>query len=271
MENIIPIKESKIIAITNQKGGVGKTTTAVNMAAGLAASGKEVLIIDLDSQGNASTGLGIGAYDRTITIFDALLGTQDIEDVIQNTIVPKLDIIPASVRLANAETELMGFEDMNRRLKEIIDPIKVRYDYILIDCPPALGFLTVNAFAAADRVLIPLQCEFFALEGIHHLVKTVSLIKQDLNPELEIEGVVLTMYDSRNNLSDQVAEDVRNCFGGKVFETMIPRNVRVSEAPSHGKPVILYDTACTGSKAYIQLVSEFLKRNNNTEEERLVA
>ena len=250
----------RILAVANQKGGVGKTTTAVNLATALAATRKKVLIIDLDPQGNASTGLGVDRAARQETTYNLLVGDAHITDVITPTMVPGLSVAPSSVDLSGAELELIDVPRREYRLKSVLAEVSDDFDYILIDCPPALGLLTLNAFCAAHSVLVPLQCEFYALEGLSHLVKTVNRIKRAFNPGLEIQGVVLTMYDRRNNLSDMVAADVRDHFGDKVYQTVIPRNVRVSEAPSYGKPVLLYDTACAGSQAYIHLASEVLKR-----------
>ena len=252
--------QARRIAIANQKGGVGKTTTAINLATALAAVRKKVLIIDLDPQGNASTGLGIDSKSREINTYHVLIGEQDIESAIIETSIPGLHVVPSGVDLSGAEIELVEIEDRLYRLKAALANQLDQYDYVLIDCPPALGLLTVNALTAADAVLVPLQCEFFALEGISHLVRTIDRIKKSYNPLLEIQGIVLTMFDRRNNLSDAVASDVREYFGDIVYETVIPRNVRVSEAPSHGKPVLLYDTNCAGSQAYIHLASEVLKR-----------
>ncbi|MDZ4736329.1 MAG: ParA family protein [Rhodospirillaceae bacterium] len=253
---------SRILAIANQKGGVGKTTTTVNLATALAACGKKVLILDLDAQGNASTGLGIDPPSRQVTSYQVIMGEAPGETAIKPTGVPGMDIIPASLDLTGAELELVGEERRERRLKEALDPLRSLYEYILIDCPPSLGLLTLNALVAADAVLVPLQCEFYALEGLSHLMGTIERVKRHFNPALEIQGVVLTMYDKRNSLSDQVAADVRGHFGDKVYETVIPRNVRVSEAPSYGKPVLLYDVRCAGSQAYIHLASELLRRES---------
>ena len=258
----------RILAVANQKGGVGKTTTAVNLATALAATLKKVLIIDLDPQGNASTGLGVDRAARQETTYNLLIGDAHIADVITPTMVPGLSVAPSSVDLSGAELELIDVPRREYRLKGVLAEVSGDFDYILIDCPPALGLLTLNAFCAAHSVLVPLQCEFYALEGLSHLVKTVNRIKRAFNPELEIQGVVLTMYDGRNNLSDMVAADVRNHFGDKVYETVIPRNVRVSEAPSFGKPVLLYDWRCAGSQAYIHLASEVLKQEGSHGSER---
>jgi len=253
-------KKPRIIAVANQKGGVGKTTTTINLATALAAVRKQVLVIDLDPQGNASTGLGIEQADRLINAYQVIIGEATVEEAILDTVIPGLSIVSSGVDLSGAEIELIEFEDRLFRLKNCVAGNLEAFDYVLIDCPPALGLLTVNALNAADAVLVPLQCEFFALEGVSHLVRTIDRIKKAYNPELEIQGIVLTMFDSRNNLSDAVASDVREFFGDIVYDTVIPRNVRVSEAPTHGKPVLLYDTACAGSQAYIHLASEVLKR-----------
>lgn len=252
---------TRIVAVANQKGGVGKTTTAINLGTALAAVDKRVLIIDLDPQGNASTGLSVTRTQRDRGSYQLLFGETDLAHAAIPTAVPGLSVLPASVDLSGAEIELVDAERREFRLREQIrGPQAGRWDYILIDCPPALGLLTLNALVAADAVLVPLQCEFYALEGLSHLMRTIERVRRALNPGLEIQGVVLTMYDRRNNLSDMVAHDVRDYFGDTVYETMIPRNVRVSEAPSHGKPVLLYDLACAGAQAYVRLAAELLKR-----------
>ena len=254
------ILASKILAVANQKGGVGKTTTAVNLATAMAAIGCRVLLIDLDAQGNATTGLGIRRADITSSIYDALFDDVGLEDIAVGTKVPGLDIVPSTLHLSGAELELVGMENRESRLKMALSRSKT-YDYVIIDCPPSLSLLTLNALVAAQSVVVPLQCEFYALEGLSHLTKTIERVRKRFNPDLEIEGVVLTMYDPRNNLSGMVADDVRNYFGDKVYQTVIPRNVRVSEAPSYGLPAIVYDMKCAGAKAYINLAKEVIYNN----------
>lgn len=254
-------ERNRIITVANQKGGVGKTTTAINLATALAAIGQRVLIIDLDPQGNASTGLGIDRQDRRYSSYDLLVGTAEIDTVVMPTDVPNLSIVPSTMDLLGVEMEISGQSDRVFKLKQAVSvPAARDYDYILIDCPPSLNLLTVNAMAAAHSVLVPLQCEFFALEGLSQLLETVGQVRSTLNPDLDIQGIVMTMYDSRNNLAHQVVEDVRSHLGDKVYRTLIPRNVRVSEAPSHGKPAILYDLRCSGSQAYLRLASEVIQR-----------
>jgi chromosome partitioning protein len=255
-----PTKATRIIAIANQKGGVGKTTTTINLATAMAATKKKVLIIDLDPQGNASTGLGIDRAVREINSYHVLIGEANLADTVLPTSIPNLAVVPSGVDLSGAEIELVEMSRREQRLADAIGSTCGAYDYVLIDCPPSLNLLTVNALVAAHAVMVPLQCEFFALEGISHLVKTIERVRQALNPTLELQGIVLTMFDKRNNLSEMVAADVREFFGDKVYKTVIPRNVRISEAPSHGKPVLIYDVKCTGSEAYIHLASEVLKR-----------
>ena len=264
-------EKTKILAIVNQKGGVGKTTTTVNLATALAAVGKSVLIIDFDPQGNASTGLGIGNDQREITSYDMVLNDITLSEATQKTQVPNLFIVPATIDLSGAEVEMVSLQRREFRLKTVIDATPTHYDYVLIDCPPSLGLLTLNALVAANAVLIPLQCEFYAMEGLSHLMRTVQLVRDNLNPELEIQGIVLTMYDRRNRFTDQIEKDVRNYFGEMVYESVIPRNVRMSEAPSHGKPALIYDMKCAGSKAYIQLAKEILKRERVRKQELTAA
>jgi chromosome partitioning protein len=256
----VPGVGARIIAIANQKGGVGKTTTAINLATALAAVDKRVLLFDLDPQGNASTGIGISRQARGITSYDVLSGTKPLKAAILPTKVPQLFVVPASVDLTGAEIELVPIDRREFQLRDALHGQSLPYDYVLIDCPPSLGLLTLNGLVAAHAVLVPLQCEFYALEGLSHLVRTIERVKRHLNPGLEIQGVVLTMFDKRNNLSDLVAADVRDHFGDKVYETVIPRNVRISEAPSHGTPVLLYDFRCPGSQAYVHLAGEVLRR-----------
>jgi chromosome partitioning protein len=255
----------RVLTVANQKGGVGKTTTAINLGTALAAIGENVLLIDLDPQGNASTGLGIAPAQRLRSSFDVLIGEATLSNVAIATDVPRVSIVPATMDLLGAELTLAPQKDRTQRLKNAIEaladkPEAARFSYILIDCPPSLNLLTINALAASDGVLVPLQCEFFALEGLSQLLKTVEQVRVSVNASLEIYGVVLTMFDPRNNLANQVIRDARQFLGSKVFETVIPRNVRVSEAPSFGKPALLYDLKCAGSQAYLKLASEVIQR-----------
>ncbi|KAF0118307.1 MAG: chromosome partitioning protein [Rhodospirillaceae bacterium] len=252
----------RIVAVANQKGGVGKTTTTINLATALAAVHRKVLIIDLDPQGNASTGVGISRATRTVNTYHVLSALAPVERAILPTLVPGLHIVPAGVDLAGAEIELVTSEQREYRLRTALTGHLSGFDHVLIDCPPSLGLLTLNALVAAETVIVPLQCEFFALEGVSHLVKTIERIKKTFNPRLALQGVVLTMFDKRNNLSDMVANDVRGFFGAKVYNTVIPRNVRISEAPSHGKPALIYDLRCPGSQAYVHLASEVLRQES---------
>lgn len=264
-------KKPRIISVANQKGGVGKTTTAVNMATALAAVGKRVLVVDFDPQGNASTGFGIDNSKRNMTSYDLIMGDTKLEEAVHKTMIPKLDIVPSTIDLSGAEIEMVSFVKREYRLKNCFDEYTMEYDYIIIDCPPSLGLLTLNALVASNSILIPLQCEFYALEGLSHLMRTVELVKQNLNPSLDIQGIVLTMYDRRNKFTQQIENDVRQYFGEKVYQSVIPRNIRMSEAPSHGKPAIVYDMKCPGSIAYIQLAKELLKRERERAAQELTA
>lgn len=250
----------RIIAIANQKGGVGKTTTSVNLAASLAAQGTSVLLVDMDPQGNAGSGLGIFPGPDENTIYQALLGESEVADIVRATSVDGLSIVPSNTQLIGAEIELVGALARETRLKQALSSEIDRYEVILLDCPPSLGLLTINALTAADSVLIPLQCEYYALEGLSHLLKTIDLVRGSINEQLLLEGILLTMFDARNNLSHQVVDEVRSHFPGQVYEAVIPRNVRLSEAPSHGKPALLYDTASRGAQAYLVLAEELRGR-----------
>ena len=253
--------QTRILAIANQKGGVGKTTTAINLATALAAAGENVLLVDLDPQGNASTGVGLGRGDRESGTYAMVVEGAPLATVVRPTSVPQLFVIPAEPDLVGAEIELVALERREFRLRDALrTPGQVPHSFIIIDCPPSLGLLTLNGLVAADAVLVPLQCEFFALEGISQVMRTIDIVKRGLNPSLVLQGIVLTMFDRRNNLSDLVAADARGFFGDRVYETVIPRNIRVSEAPSHGKPVILYDFRSPGAQAYVRLASEVLRR-----------
>ena len=261
-----PVGHPRILALANQKGGVGKTTTAINLGTALAAIGERVLIVDLDPQGNASTGLGIDRRNRSCSTYDVLIGEAPLRDAVVPTAVPRLHIAASTMDLSGLELELGSARDRAFRLRDAITALNTKvtsesdYTYVLIDCPPSLNLLTVNAMAASDAILVPLQCEFFALEGLSQLLQTVEQVRSTLNPNLSIHGIVLTMFDSRNNLSNQVVADVRQFMGAKVYNTMIPRNVRISEAPSYGKPVLVYDLKCVGSEAYLKLATEVIQR-----------
>jgi chromosome partitioning protein len=262
----VPAGHPRILALANQKGGVGKTTTAINLGTALAAIGERVLIVDLDPQGNASTGLGIDRRNRNCSTYDVLIGEVSLRDAVVPTAVPRLHIAASTMDLSGLELELGSTRDRAFRLRNAIAALNTNatpesdYTYVLIDCPPSLNLLTVNAMAASDAILVPLQCEFFALEGLSQLLQTVEQVRTTLNPNLTIHGIVLTMFDSRNNLSNQVVADVRQFMGEKVYKTMIPRNVRISEAPSYGKPVLVYDLKCVGSEAYLKLATEVIQR-----------
>ncbi len=255
-----PIVVSRIIAIANQKGGVGKTTTAVNLGASLAAEGRKVLVIDIDPQGNASSGLGIPTAELETGVYHCLIEQESLTKVLQDTEIDTLKVAPANRDLAGAALELADVEGGHTRLRQLIQPHKAEYDYLIIDCPPSLDMLTINGLTAADTVLIPVQCEYYALEGLSKLIETVDAVKDSLNESLEIEGIVFTMYDMRNNLARQVISEVQNYFADKVFDTKIPRNIRLSEAPSHGKPCLLYDMASRGAQSYIKLARELEER-----------
>jgi chromosome partitioning protein len=261
-----PAGQPRILALANQKGGVGKTTTAINLGTALAAIGERVLVVDLDPQGNASTGLGIDRRSRNVSTYDVLIGEAPLRDAVVSTAVPRLHIAASTMDLSGLELELGSARDRAFRLRNAIAGLNTDaaenndYTYVLIDCPPSLNLLTVNAMAASDAILVPLQCEFFALEGLSQLLQTVEQVRSTLNPNLSIHGIVLTMFDSRNNLSNQVVADVRQFMGSKVYNTMIPRNVRISEAPSYGKPVLVYDLKCVGSEAYLKLATEVIQR-----------
>lgn len=255
-------KSSRIFSIVNQKGGVGKTTTAINLATALASAKKKILLIDLDPQGNASTGLGIESHDRQKNIYHLITNQLTIDEVIYKTKIPNLKIIPATVDLSASEIELVNIENREFILKNALHNISDNFDIIIIDCPPSLGMLTINALCASDSILIPMQCEFFSLEGLSHLLNTVGLVKDNLNESLQVSGIILTMHDKRNKLTEQVEEDVRDFLGDKVYLNYIPRNVKLSEAPSYGVPGVIYDSRSSGSLAYIKLANELIKKEN---------
>lgn len=252
----------KIIAVANQKGGVGKTTTSINLSASLAEKGKKVLVIDTDPQGNTTSGFGIDKNNLDITIYDLMLGESSIQDCILKEVIKNLDLLPSNVNLAATEIELIGVDKKEYILKNEVDWVRDKYDFMIIDCPPSLNALTINALTAADTVLVPIQCEYYALEGLSQLIHTVNLVKERLNPALDMEGVVFTMYDSRTNLSMQVVENVKSHLKQNVYETMIPRNIRLAEAPSYGMPIHIYDPKSAGAEAYMKLADEVMKHNN---------
>jgi chromosome partitioning protein len=260
----VSVNRPRVLVVANQKGGVGKTTTAINLGTALAAIGEPTLVVDIDPQGNASTGLGVSRNERKLTTYDVLVGDTKLADAIMATKIPRLSLVPSTVDLSGAEVELIHMQRRNLRLKDALQEHSVHgqyaFSYVLIDCPPSLTLLTINAMVAADAVVVPLQCEFFALEGLSQLLKTIELVRVNLNPSLEIQGIILTMFDKRNRLSDQVAADVRANMGDMVYNTVIPRNVRISEAPSHGLPALVYDLRCPGSQAYIKLAGELVQR-----------
>ena len=253
----------KIISVANQKGGVGKTTTSINLSTILAKKGKKVLLIDADPQGNASSGVGIDRDEIELSVYDVLINDVKIQEVVIKTKIKSLDLCPSNINLAGAEVELVSVMSREHRLKEKLDEVKEDYDFIIIDCPPSLGLITLNAFTASDSVLIPVQCEYYALEGLGQLLNTISLVKKHLNKDIEVEGALLTMYDIRTNLSNQVVKEVKNYFNEKVYKNVIPRNVKLSEAPSYGMPITIYDPRSKGAKSYEKFVKEFIKNNEN--------
>jgi chromosome partitioning protein len=253
--------QGKIIAVVNKKGGVGKTTTAINIATVFAIMNKKILLIDLDAQGNSTSGVG-AIKNNVVTIYEIFCGTNDISQGIVPTEIPNLSVIPANHDLAVVDTEIAGVNNAQMILKNILSGIKNNYDYIILDCPPSLNMVTINALSCSDEIIIPMICDFFSLEGLSHLLKTVELVQKKLNPQLKVGGILFTMYDKRSKLTEQVEEDVRSCLGSLVYKTVIPRNIKLSEAPSHGKPAIIYDYKCSGSKAYIDLVKEILENHN---------
>jgi chromosome partitioning protein len=253
----------RIIAVVNQKGGVGKTTTTVNLATALAAIGKKTLLIDLDPQGNASTGLGMSYKERSISIYDVIIGNSHVSEAVKATAIPLLYVLPSNIDLSAAEIELVGLPNREQQLKKALAKAQHDYDYVLIDCPPSLGLITMNALVASQSVFIPLQCEFYALEGLSHLLKTIQLVQKRINTTLDICGIVLTMYDKRNKLTEHIEADVRGFLKELVFQTVIPRNIRLSEAPSYGKPAIIYDMKCPGSRAYILLAKELIEKEKH--------
>ena len=254
----------KIVSFANQKGGVGKTTTCINLAAYLAVMDKRVLVIDMDPQGNATSGLGVEKSQETETLYDAIDGSVEVVEIIKKTVIKNLDIIPATVDLAGAEIELVHMANREKIIKGLLEKVKDNYDYLLIDCPPSLGLLTVNALTASDSVAIPIQCEFFALEGLSQLMNTIKLVKKHLNTNIDVEGVILTMKDNRSNLIQQVSQEIQRFFGTKVYKNAIPRSIRLAEAPSHGQPIIMYEAKSKGGLAYCELAKEFLERNNDS-------